>query len=215
MKAQPLVEYGKEKYPDSVNIHEAAGEFYLKRNFIDRARTSFERTINLNSRLNVQRQLGEIQLEFNNYPKAISLLSDHLHRIPNDLEAQNLLLKCFFLTNRYEAGMELAGELLKISPDNGFLKNNQYLCDILFHASIDERTTLYEVPDRTNSFLEYNWNVLFVGTKDSIHGWTSKPQIKTKLLFMESRFGPTNNVGKTNSELYIVDSNIPKLTGQT
>src|SRR5690554_759520 len=164
MKAQPLVEYGKEKYPDSVNIHEAAGEFYLKRNFIDKARTSFERAINLNSRLNVQRQLGEIQLEVNNLPKAISLLSDHLHRIPNDLEAQNLLLKCFFLTNRYEAGIELAGELLKIFPDNGFLKNNQYLCDILFHASKNEMSMYYEAPDQENSFLEYNWKVLFLGT---------------------------------------------------
>ena len=52
----------------------------------------------------VQKELGLLHLEAGRIPIAISLLTDHLQRNGADFEAYNLLIKCYFLSGRYEAG---------------------------------------------------------------------------------------------------------------
>lgn len=210
IKAQTLIEHGLEVYPYNVNILEVAGQFFLKRNLIQMARNVFETAIRLNPRINIQKQLGEIQLELKNIPKAISLLSDHLHRNPNDLPAQNLLIKCFYLSNRYQAGLDLATELLKVFPNNTYFQSNQYLCDVLLHAESNLVTDSRIFSDKDHSFIAYNHKVLFKGIKDKSHGFLEKPHIKTKLLFMESRFKLIEN---SNSILTILDSNQEEVIG--
>jgi hypothetical protein len=51
--------------------------------------------------------MGWLKLEAKKYPVAIGLLSDHLHRNPAD-EAYNLLIRCYYETDRYETAMELS-----------------------------------------------------------------------------------------------------------
>lgn len=211
VKAQTLVEHGLEVYPTNLNILEVAGDFFLKRNLIEMARNVFETALRLNPRINIQRQLGEIQLELKNIPKAISLLSDHLHRNPNDLPAQNLLIKCFYLSERYQSGFDLATELLKVFPNTPYFKSNQYLCDILLHAESNLITDSRIFSERDHPFIEYNLKVLFLGLKDKSHGFLEKPHIKTKLLFMESRF---EAIESSKSTLTIVDSNQKDMVGK-
>jgi tetratricopeptide (TPR) repeat protein len=79
---------------------------------IELAKSYFERALTWNPRLDVQKELGWINLEMKNYPKAISFLSDYIHRKPSDYEAYNLLLQCYYETNRYESAIDLAKILL-------------------------------------------------------------------------------------------------------
>lgn len=211
LRAQTLVGHGLEVYSNNLSILEVAGEYYLRRNLIEMARNVFETALRLNPRINIQRQLGEIQLELRNLPKAISLLSDHLHRNPNDLPAQNLLIKCYYQSNRYQAGFDLATELLKVFPNNPYFESNQYLCDILLHAESNLITDSRIFSGRENPFIVYNMNVLFGGIKDQSHGFQEKPHIKTKLLFMESRF---ESLETSRSTLTIVDSNQKNMIGR-
>ena len=46
------------------------------------AKSAYEQAIKLNPRIDVQKDLGWINLALKDYPAAISLLSDHLHRNP-------------------------------------------------------------------------------------------------------------------------------------
>jgi serine/threonine protein kinase len=211
LKAQTLVEHGLEVYSNNLNILEVAGEYYLRRNLIEMARNVFETALRLNPRINIQRQLGEIQLELRNLPKAISLLSDHLHRNPNDLLGQNLLIKCYYQSNRYQAGFDLATELLKVFPNNSYFESNQYLCDILLHAESNLVTDSRVFSGREDSFIQYNLRVLVGGMSDKSHGFLEKPHIKTKLLFMESRF---ESLATSRSILTIVDSNQKNMIGR-
>ena len=102
------MELANNNYPDNVSVLQSFGKYYLLLQKIDKAKVFFEKALRLNPRLDVQKDLGWINLENKNYSIAISLLSDHLHRHPSDLEAYNLLLQCYYETNRYEAGIELA-----------------------------------------------------------------------------------------------------------
>lgn len=90
----------------------AAGrcELILKR--IDQASQHFHEALRLNPRADIQKELGCINLELGNYPRAISMLCDHLQRNATDYEAFNLLLQCYYLTDRYEAGREIADLIL-------------------------------------------------------------------------------------------------------
>ncbi|WP_163380152.1 protein kinase domain-containing protein [Cyclobacterium sp. SYSU L10401] len=208
-KAQGVVEYALKHFPLNLNILEVTGNLYLNRNRIDLAGKAFERALNINPRLNIQRQLGEIQLELKNFPKAISLISDHLHRNPNDLTAQNLLLKCFYLTGRYEAGIQLTKELLRIFPKTAFLTNNQLLCEILILVSRNQMAKM-NFSTNNNPFAKYNKEVCTEPESVQSSTYKGKPHIKSKLLFMESRFEKV-----LASELFIVDSNIPELINKS
>lgn len=111
-----------------MNVFRVLGKYYLLQLKIDKARENYEKALKLNPRLDVQKDLGWINLALQKYPTAISSLSDHLHRNPSDFEAYNLLLQCYYETDRYEAGMDLAQTMLDVDPDNACFANNYYVC---------------------------------------------------------------------------------------
>jgi serine/threonine protein kinase len=213
-QAGHLVEYGLKKYPENLNIIEVSGSFFISRGKGSSAKNAFEKALTINPRINIQKELGEVQLELKNFPQAISLISDHLHRNPNDLDAQNLLLKCFYLTERFEAGMSLANELLKIFPKTPFLTNNHFICETLLGL----RTKKHQKKDYSgtqNPFLEYNLNVLNEPDSIKSHNGNTKPALKSKLLFMETRFKNLEFKKTQGSEIIVLDSNIPGLVNKT
>jgi hypothetical protein len=59
------------------------------------------------------------------------MLTDHLQRNPSDFEAYNLLIKCFYLTDRLEAAESLAQTLIDESAPSQCFRNNQLLCRLL------------------------------------------------------------------------------------
>src|SRR5258708_2923106 len=68
-----------------------AGRYSTSLNRMEKAKQYFQRALTLNPRAEVQKELGWVYLEEPNYPLAISMLSDYLHRYSSDSEALNLL----------------------------------------------------------------------------------------------------------------------------
>jgi serine/threonine protein kinase len=201
LKAGALLEFAEEQYPNNVNVIRVLGKYYLMQQRIDRARSCYEKALKLNSRLDVQKDLGWINLAQHNYPTAISLLSDHLHRNPSDYEAYNLLLQCFYETNRYEAGMDLAKTLLDINANNPCFANNYYICSAMHNIgqTVKPHTVL---KTQINEFVDYNYSVII--ESQPTHGMNQSPTLKSKLLFMDYRFQKM-----VANNLHFVQSNIP------
>jgi tetratricopeptide (TPR) repeat protein len=185
VRAGSLLEFAAEKYPDNVNVLRALGKYYLMQQKITKAKEQYEKALRLNPRLDVQKDLGWIHLALKVYPTAISLLSDHLHRNPSDFEAYNLLLQCFYETDRYEAAMDLARALLDIDADNPCFANNLYIACVMQNIGrvVDPASVLKAVK---NDFVAYNFSV--VSEPTSTHAGVNKPTLKSKLLFMDYRF---------------------------
>jgi len=183
--AVKYLELANNTYPDNVSVFQSFGKYYLLMQKIDRAKVFFEKALRLNPRLDVQKDLGWINLENKNYPIAISLLSDHLHRHPSDLEAYNLLLQCYYETNRYEAGIELSKNILSVFPENPCFANNYYVCSVMHNIG----QTVF--PDtilkaKSNAFIDYNFSVIL--ESEPSHSGLKRPTLKSKLLFMDYRF---------------------------
>lgn len=199
IRTRYLLEYASKNFPPNVNIFRVAGKYNLLAHKISLAKTCFEKALSLNPRLDVQKDLGWINLELENYPIAISLLTDHLHRYPSDYEAYNLLLQCFYETHRYEAAIELAKMLMDVAPDIPCFGNNYYLSCIMQNlgSTILPNTVMKQ---KDNFFIDYNLSVILENEKS--HNFEKKPTLKSKLLFQDYRFGKHS---KYNPSLQIID----------
>jgi serine/threonine protein kinase len=196
-KAGSLLEFVGQKYPSNVNVLRAQGRFYLMQQKIGLAKAALEKAIKLNPRIDVQKDLGWINLALKDYPSAISLLSDHLHRNPSDLEAHNLLLQCFYETDRYDVAISLARSILEIEPYNPCFANNYYIASLL--EDVGQKIAPRELlGDYSNAFIAYNSSV--VSESAASHAWDKPPTLKSKLLFMDYRFRKLHS-----SPIYVAD----------
>lgn len=187
--AYKYLELADSKYPDNVSVLQVFGKYYLRMQKIHEAKEYFERALRLNPRLDLQKDLGWINLENKNYPIAISLLSDHLHRHPSDYESYNLLLRCYYETGRYEPAMELAKMLMESNEKLLCFANNYYISNVMQNiGKVVLPDTVMKAPD--NPFIDYNLSVV-LEEKES-HSYEKKPTLKSKLLFMDYHF---NNIG--------------------
>jgi len=201
-KAYSLLDYAEKSLKPNVNVLLQKGKYHLLMKQIELAKTYYEKALKWNPRLDVQKELGWINLELKNYPTAISLLSDHLHRRPSDYEAYNLLLQCYYETNRYEPAMDLARILLEVEPNNKCFANNYYICSAMHNIgqTIFPDTVLKN--DKSNNpFLNYNYGVIV--ENEPSHSFKKSPTLKSKLLFMDFRFNKFNT-----STLYCTNGNI-------
>ena len=205
-----ILDYAERELKPSVNVLQQKGKYFLLQQQIDSAKDYYEKALKLNPRLDVQKELGWINLELKNYPTAISLLSDHLHRNPSDYEAYNLLLQCYYETNRYEPAIDLARTLLDVESTNKCFANNYYICCAM--QNIGQTVfpnTVLKTDKGDNHFLNYNYSVI-LETEPS-HGFAKKPTLKSKLLFMDYRFNKFNT-----TTLYCADANLVGFkTGET
>jgi serine/threonine protein kinase len=182
-----LLEYAEKTLKPNVNILLQRGKYHLMAQQIELAKSYYEKALKWNPRLDVQKELGWINLELQNYPTAISLLSDHLHRNPSDYEAYNLLLQCYYETNRYESAIDLAKILLDIEPKNQCFANNYYICCVMQNiGQMIFPNTVLKADISDNHFLNYNYGVLL--ETDLSHNYKKEPTLKSKLLFMDYRF---------------------------
>ena len=196
-RAGSLLEFAAQKYPNNVNVLRALGGFHLMQQKIGRAKSAYEKAIKLNPRIDVQKDLGWINLALKDYPAAISLLSDHLHRNPSDLEAHNLLLQCFYETDRHDVAISLARSILDIEPNNPCFANNYYIATLL-HKMGQKIPPGDLLGEYTNAFIAYNYSV--VNESVLTHAWKQSPTLKSKLLFMDYRFRKL-----PRSQLFIAD----------
>jgi serine/threonine protein kinase len=203
--AERLASHALVLSPDCVAALLAAGRCQLLIRSLERASEYFSRAVSISARTQVQKELGWISLEQGRLPTAISLLTDHLQRNASDYEAYNLLLKCFYLTDRFEAGQSLAGTIINEKVPNECFRNNWLLCRLLNGDCEDgEVEGLLNSREVANPFLIYT---LAVATEKP-QAWDSDkaPSLKSKLLFEEYRFGTANRVAKKNTlALYMPD----------
>jgi serine/threonine protein kinase len=172
-------------YPNNVTVLHAFGKYYLRIQQIGKAKEFLERAVRLNPRLDVQKDLGWINLENKKYPLAMALLSDHLHRNPSDFEAYNLLIRCYYETNRYESAMELSKMLMETNGNLPCFANNYYISYVL-HNNGKEVHPKTIVKTNENPFINYNYSVL--SEKSLSHSFQKSPTLKSKLLFMDFQF---------------------------
>jgi serine/threonine protein kinase len=185
--AYSVLEYAERTLKPNVNIFLQKGKYHLMAQQIELSKTYYEKALKWNPRLDVQKELGWINLELKNYPTAISLLSDHLHRNPSDYEAYNLLLQCYYETNRYEPALDLARILLDVEPTNKCFANNYYVCSAMHHIGQTVfPNTVLKADKSENHFLNYNYGVIL--ETDLSHNYKKEPTLKSKLLFMDYRF---------------------------
>ena len=182
--------------PDCVAALLAAGRCQLLIRRVDQAKEYFSKAVSISPRTPVQKELGWLNLEEGRLPTAISLLTDHLQRNSSDYEAYNLLLKCFFLSDRFEVGLDLARTLMDEKVPNDCFRNNRFLCKLL-----DGRYTASELEEIdtqviTNPFSKYNFAVL----RERPLSWEDKGPafLKSKLVFQEYRFGIQHRSAQKN-----------------
>jgi hypothetical protein len=182
--------------PDCVTALLAAGRSQLLIRRIDRAKEYFSRALGVNPRIHVQKELGWLNLEEGHLPIAISLLSDHLDRNASDFEAYNLLLKCFYLSERYEAGEDLARLMMNEKVPNDCFRNNRFLCRLLNDGYTEQ--DLHKDDDReiVNPFVRHNLAVARERPRSWVKG--GRPSLVEKLVFQEYRFGLARAAGKMN-----------------
>lgn len=187
LKAYSILDYAEKSLKPNVNVLLQKGKYHLMAQQIELSKTYYEKALKWNPRLDVQKELGWINLELKNYPTAISLLSDHVHRNPSDYEAYNLLLQCYYETNRYEPAMDLARILLDVEPTNKCFANNYYVCSAMHNIGQTVfPNTVLKANKSENHFLNYNYGVIL--ETDLSHNYKKETTLKSKLLFMDYRF---------------------------
>jgi serine/threonine protein kinase len=202
-----FLELANKQYPNNVIVLQALGKYNLRIQKIDVAKKFYEKALNLNSRLDVQKDLGWINLENKKYPIAIGLLSDHLHRNPADYEAYNLLIRCYYETNRYETAIELSKMIMEANPSLPCFANNYFIAFVLNNngKSIPPKS---KSEQKDNPFIEYNLSVI---TEEELsHNFKKTPSLKSKLLFMDFQFNTlkenTITILETNNKIDIPNS---------
>lgn len=200
--ALKFLELANKQYNNNVAVLLALGKYNLRIQKIDAAKSFYEKALKLNPRLDVQKDLGWINLEAKKYPIAIGLLSDHLHRNPADYEAYNLLIRCYYETNRYETAMELSKMIMEANPSLPCFANNYFIAFVLNNngKSIPPKS---KSEQKENPFIEYNLSV--VTENELSHNFKKTPTLKSKLLFMDFQFNTlkenTITILETNNKI--------------
>jgi serine/threonine protein kinase len=160
----------------SVSANVAAGRAELRVHNLAEAQRYFERALHIDKRAQVQKELGWLKLESGWVSHAISLFTEHLRYVPDDMETYNLLLKCFYLKDRYDAGLELLDKIQAHAQKVECFVGNRFLFELL--AQNQERETLIEAyrDERASSpFIRYNTEIAREIASD----------MKPKMLFQE------------------------------
>jgi serine/threonine protein kinase len=200
--ALKFLELAYKQYDNNVAVLLALGKYNLRIQKIDAAKSFYEKALKLNPRLDVQKDLGWINLEAKKYPIAIGLLSDHLHRNPADYEAYNLLIRCYYETDRYETAMELSKMIMEANPSLPCFANNYFIAFVLNSngKSIPPKS---KSEQKDNPFIEYNLSV--VTEEELSHNYKKTPSLKSKLLFMDFQFNTlkenTITILETNNKI--------------
>ena len=165
-----------------------------------RAKAYFFDAVRINPRAAVQKELGWIALEEGNYAQAISMLTDHLQREAADFEACNLLLQCFFLTERYELGEQLAATVIAQGTANNCFENNRFIFRLLGDDSSQKFLESLDKSSITNPFTRFNLEV----ATETPRSWSKDggPMLKSKLVFQDYRFGVIEKQRKAQSMFF-------------
>jgi len=177
----------------SVMAYIVGGRYFLRINDTDKALEYLTKALNLNPRIDVQKELAWIHLQKENYPLAVSLLHDHIQRHPLDKEAYYLLTEALFYMKRFNEGVEILHVIANSFKDDFYL-NNLFIMSIGSNQVIDSSVNKYFSHSEFNPFLEFNFNVL--NNKSKLVNESNSNELINKFLFQDFRF---SNYSKKNT----------------
>lgn len=172
--------------PDCVAALVAAGRLELMLRRTAYAKNYFSEAVRISPRVPLQKELGWIALEEGSHAQAISMLTDHLQRESADFEACNLLLQCFYQTNRYELAQQIAEAVMAQGVANDCFENNRFLCRLLAGDYSRDFLDGFDKNSLTSPFTRLNFEVATESPKSWQRGG---PPLKSKVLFQDYRFG--------------------------
>ena len=171
-----------EHLDNHLNFLIQSGKYHLSIHQIEKAKLLFEKAIQINDKAPIDKELAEIYLQNNEPIKAISILRNFLNRQFKDKEAHNQILHAYWLSGRFDLGLEQANYCCKVFPSEQVLQNNLELFKIVINENPKSR-----LRSSSNAFLEYNHKVVSENKPESWahHG---NPSLQSKLLFHEYKF---------------------------
>ncbi len=177
----------------SVSANVAAGRAELRVHNMVEARKYFEQALHIDKRAQVQKELGWLKLESGWVSHAISLFTEHLRYVPDDMETYNLLLKCFYLKDRYDAGLDLLDKIQAHAQKVQCFVSNRFLFELL--AQNQDRETViesYRKESASSPFIRYNTEIAREIVAD----------MKPKMLFQEYS-APSSQKGTRENSIAI------------
>jgi serine/threonine protein kinase len=181
-KAMTYLEESLRLYPDYSFAHAHIGVCYQHLGLLDKALHHLNEGKYHLTPL-VVKSLSAINIDSQEYGKAISMLSEYTYKNPLDYEAHNLLGKAFFEVGYYDKAIELYDALLTKNRANTVFTNNLMLS--YFISGMDENIKSLLKSRYTNDngfkYFKYNWDVLY----ETSLSWNSRYRetAKPKMLF--------------------------------
>jgi serine/threonine protein kinase len=195
---QLIIESLTPTFKNHSSILQVLGIYYIKVNQYRLAKKLFLALKEKIPSVDINKELGIINLESDKVGIAIKHLTEYLLLHPDDCEAYNLLLECYYKADRYDDGLELCDQLRHYYPKEICFKVNRDLFYFLKNESAKEEIEAYNPYVTQNQVTEHNkWIIL---NKKRILG--SDNVLKDKLLFCHYQItkAPKKN---TNYEIFV------------
>ncbi len=190
----------------NLNYQIRLGEYYLATHQIDLAKQSFEVALKINMAAPVEKALAEVYLQQNEIAKATTLLQGYINKRFFDPEAHNQLLHAYFLSGKWELGLEQATFARQLFPKNDLFLSNF----VLFSLLTNKLERIKGIKKRATDFIWYNSEV-FKNNDQICWQIDEKPFLADKLLFHENSFKnirqSTNTVVIYYKEMEFEDDN--------
>jgi len=158
---QLIVEKMTPSFKNHTSILHVLGNYYLKINKYRLAKKIFIALKEKLPSVDINKELGIINLESDIVGVAINHLTEYLLLHPDDCEAYNLLLECYYKAGRYEDGLELCDQLRLFYPKEQCFKVNRDLFCFVKNETAKIDVEAYNPYLPNNKITEYNkWIVL-------------------------------------------------------
>jgi len=157
---QLIVEKISPSFKNHTPILKVLGIFYLKTNRYKLAKKNFLALKEKLPSVDINKELGIINLEANTVGVAIKQLTEYLLLHPDDCEAYNLLLECYFRARRIDEGFVLCDELCHLYPKEFCFKVNRDLFYMIKNNSSIIDTAFYNPYFPKNKITEYNKSII-------------------------------------------------------
>ncbi len=144
----------------------------------------------------IEKNIAEIYLQFNEPSKAATILHGYINNNFKDIEAHNQLLHTYFLSDKWELGLEQAKFLRKLYPKEEVFVNNLNLFELL----LDEYPSEIELLHSNNPFGHYNYHDVVDDNYPEAYDPTDKLSLKLKILFHEYKF---KNIHKSKNTVAV------------
>jgi len=169
----------KPEYMNHSSILEVLGRYYVSIADYKNAKDIFLALKKKVPSININKEMGQIYIDAGSTGLAIKHLTEYLLIHPEDCEAYNLLLECYFKSDRLSDGLKLSDKLMTIFQRELCFKINNDLFYMLNNLDDLDYVKLLLPFNEDNVISEYNkWVIL---NSDSILG--NHNTLNDKLMF--------------------------------